>query len=153
MYIKKFSNQDRYCLVDNCQWLTLGRYRSCLQVSSGLPVRNGNKHASEIASMALDLLRGITSFHVSLPFERLITVRPSVFRLFPGSPSSWRRYSDSYRNQFRWERSSNMYIINNSFSILFFSPQEAVLRGLLDWKCRGIRTSPEKSICIWYTNS
>ena len=59
----------------------LRRYRSYTQVSSGLPVRNGNRHASEIASMALDLLRGITSFHVSLLFERLLTASVLLFFL------------------------------------------------------------------------
>ncbi|OQV12254.1 Atrial natriuretic peptide receptor 1 [Hypsibius exemplaris] len=33
-------------------------------VSSGLPVRNGNKHASEIACMAIDLREGIAKFAV-----------------------------------------------------------------------------------------
>ena len=31
-------------------------------VASGLPVRNGDKHAVEIATMALDLLSGTTHF-------------------------------------------------------------------------------------------
>ncbi|XP_049826517.1 uncharacterized protein LOC109599565 [Aethina tumida] len=33
-------------------------------VASGLPVKNGNKHVSEIASMALDLLAGSTQFKI-----------------------------------------------------------------------------------------
>ncbi|OQV18934.1 Atrial natriuretic peptide receptor 1 [Hypsibius exemplaris] len=33
-------------------------------VSSGLPVRNGNRHAAEIAQMALDLMKGIRLFSV-----------------------------------------------------------------------------------------
>ena len=33
-------------------------------VASGLPVRNGNKHAAEIATMALDLLSGSSFFVV-----------------------------------------------------------------------------------------
>lgn len=33
-------------------------------VASGLPVKNGNKHASEIATMALDLLDAATYFRI-----------------------------------------------------------------------------------------
>ena len=33
-------------------------------VASGLPIRNGDKHAAEIASMALHLLQGIQSFTI-----------------------------------------------------------------------------------------
>ena len=33
-------------------------------VVSGLPVRNGNKHAGEIAAMALNLLRCVKDFTV-----------------------------------------------------------------------------------------
>lgn len=33
-------------------------------VASGLPVKNGNKHVTEIASMALDLLEGSTQFKI-----------------------------------------------------------------------------------------
>ena len=33
-------------------------------VASGLPVKNGNKHAAEIATMALDLLAGSAMFVV-----------------------------------------------------------------------------------------
>ena len=33
-------------------------------VASGLPVKNGNKHAAEIATMALDLLSGSSFFVV-----------------------------------------------------------------------------------------
>ena len=33
-------------------------------VASGLPVKNGNKHAAEIATMALDLLAGSSFFVV-----------------------------------------------------------------------------------------
>jgi hypothetical protein len=33
-------------------------------VVSGLPERNGNKHAGEIATMALDLLSSVTTFKI-----------------------------------------------------------------------------------------
>lgn len=43
-----------------------------LQVASGLPVRNGNKHVHEIACMALELIHGIAKFPVpSRPSEHL----------------------------------------------------------------------------------
>ena len=31
-------------------------------VVSGVPIRNGNRHASEIASLALDMMEGVSSF-------------------------------------------------------------------------------------------
>ena len=41
-------------------------------VASGLPVKNGNKHAAEIATMALDLLQGAAKFVVPhRPEEKL----------------------------------------------------------------------------------
>ncbi|XP_071788084.1 atrial natriuretic peptide receptor 1-like isoform X1 [Asterias amurensis] len=41
-------------------------------VASGLPVRNGNKHAGEICSMALDLLSFVKTFHIAhIPDEHL----------------------------------------------------------------------------------
>lgn len=42
-------------------------------VASGLPVKNGNKHVSEIASMALDLLAGSTQFKI--PHRKSETLR------------------------------------------------------------------------------
>ena len=41
-------------------------------VASGLPVKNGNKHAAEIATMALDLMAGSGSFIIPhRPDEKL----------------------------------------------------------------------------------
>ena len=41
-------------------------------VASGLPVKNGNKHAAEIATMALDLMSGSGVFIIPhRPSERL----------------------------------------------------------------------------------
>lgn len=42
-------------------------------VASGLPVKNGGKHVSEIASMALDLLAGSTQFKI--PHRKSETLR------------------------------------------------------------------------------
>ncbi len=40
---------------------------------SGLPIRNGNQHASEIASMALDLLDEIKKFKIRhMPYEKFM---------------------------------------------------------------------------------
>lgn len=36
----------------------------CLLVVSGLPVRNGNRHAAEIADMAFDILSLMTHFKI-----------------------------------------------------------------------------------------
>ena len=36
----------------------------CLLVVSGLPVRNGNRHAGEIADMAFDILSLMTHFKI-----------------------------------------------------------------------------------------
>lgn len=42
-------------------------------VASGLPVKNGNRHAAEIATMALDLLAGSSIFVVPhRPQEKLL---------------------------------------------------------------------------------
>lgn len=42
-------------------------------VASGLPIRNGDKHAAEIAAMALHLLSAIKKFRIRhLPDERLL---------------------------------------------------------------------------------
>lgn len=73
-------------------------------VVSGLPIRNGDKHAGEIASMALHLLSGIQNFEIRhLPNERLKVSPPcmhdqesldrSCFN------SSWNRLA-SHRNPF-----------------------------------------------------
>lgn len=41
-------------------------------VASGLPLRNGNRHAGEIASMALTLLKKVEKFKIKhIPRERL----------------------------------------------------------------------------------
>lgn len=41
-------------------------------VASGLPLRNGNSHAGEIASMALHLLKKVGKFQIKhIPNERL----------------------------------------------------------------------------------
>ncbi|OQV12253.1 Atrial natriuretic peptide receptor 1 [Hypsibius exemplaris] len=47
-------------------------------VSSGLPVRNGNKHASEIANMALDLRTGIALFVVPNKPNDTIQIRIGI---------------------------------------------------------------------------
>lgn len=45
----------------NWQVETIG---DAYMVVSGLPVRNGNRHAGEIATMALDLLSSVTTFKI-----------------------------------------------------------------------------------------
>ena len=41
-------------------------------VASGIPRRNGRRHAGEIANMALDLLSAVTSFHIRhIPGDKL----------------------------------------------------------------------------------
>ena len=47
-------------------------------VSSGLPVRNGNKHAKEIASMSLQLINGISSFSVPHRLSEKVEVRVGI---------------------------------------------------------------------------
>lgn len=36
----------------------------CYMVASGLPLRNGNRRAGEIANMSLDLLSAMTTFNI-----------------------------------------------------------------------------------------
>ncbi|OQV12261.1 Atrial natriuretic peptide receptor 1 [Hypsibius exemplaris] len=47
-------------------------------VSSGLPVRNGNRHAAEIAHMSLDLLKGIRLFVVPNRANVVIEIRAGI---------------------------------------------------------------------------
>ena len=47
-------------------------------VASGLPRRNGNKHASEIASMALAVREGVKSFKVRHLPERKVQIRIGI---------------------------------------------------------------------------
>jgi hypothetical protein len=49
-----------------------------LKVSSGLPVRNGNRHAVEIAQMSLELMKGIKLFVVPNRPDVLIEIRAGV---------------------------------------------------------------------------
>ena len=48
-------------------------------VASGLPVKNGNKHAAEIATMALDLLAGSAMFVVPHRPQDKLQLRSSLF--------------------------------------------------------------------------
>ena len=42
-------------------------------VVSGLPVLNGNRHAGEIATMSLELLKAVCNFHIRhLPGQKLL---------------------------------------------------------------------------------
>ena len=67
--IKKPSIEPSLCDVLYCQVETIG---DAYMVVSGLPVRNGDKHAREIAHMSLALLTGITSFQIPhQPQEKL----------------------------------------------------------------------------------
>ena len=49
----------KYCLDSSLQVETIN---DSYMVASGLPIRNGDKHALEIARMALDLLDGSSKF-------------------------------------------------------------------------------------------
>lgn len=57
---------DRLCVpskihVDVIQVETIG---DAYMVASGLPKRNGNKHAAEIANMSLNILSSVGTFHM-----------------------------------------------------------------------------------------
>lgn len=47
-------------------------------VASGLPVPNGNKHISEIASMALDLLSGSSLFKIPHRMSEKLRIRSGI---------------------------------------------------------------------------
>ena len=47
-------------------------------VASGLPNRNGNRHAGEIANLSLDLLASMTTFKVRHLPERQLQLRIGV---------------------------------------------------------------------------
>ena len=48
----------------DCYSVKVETINDSYMVASGLPVKNGNKHAAEIATMALDLLAGSCIFVV-----------------------------------------------------------------------------------------
>ena len=58
--------------------LTYLNYCLQLQVASGLPKRNGDKHAQEIAFMSLDLLAGISTFSIPHRLTEKIKMRVGV---------------------------------------------------------------------------
>ena len=47
-------------------------------VVSGLPIRNGDNHAGEIASMSLHLLRAISSFQIPHRPEEKLSLRVGI---------------------------------------------------------------------------
>ena len=49
-------------------------------VASGLPVKNGNKHAPEIATMALDLLAGSVVFQIPHRPNARLNIRMGIHR-------------------------------------------------------------------------
>lgn len=61
-------------------------------VASGLPLRNGNRHAGEIASMALHLLKKVGKFQIKhIPCERLkirIGIHSGTILIGSNSPES-----------------------------------------------------------------
>ena len=44
-------------------------------VASGLPTRNGNKHAGQIAEMAISILRNLKDFSIKALPDRKISIR------------------------------------------------------------------------------
>ena len=73
---------DLYTLFDNTirnfdvyKVETIG---DAYMVVSGLPLRNGDNHAGEIASMSLQLLREIRSFHIRHRPEHHIALRIGI---------------------------------------------------------------------------
>ena len=51
-------------MIDRYDGYKVETINDSYMVASGLPVKNGNKHAAEIATMALDLLAGSSFFVV-----------------------------------------------------------------------------------------
>jgi len=47
-------------------------------VVSGLPTRNGSKHAGEIATMALDLLSSVVTFKIRHKTDKQLQLRIGV---------------------------------------------------------------------------
>ena len=47
-------------------------------VVSGLPIRNGNLHAGEIATMALDLLSSLSTFEIKHMPNRMVQLRGGI---------------------------------------------------------------------------
>lgn len=64
---------NRY--VDVFQVETIG---DAYMVASGLPKRNGNKHAAEIANMSLNILSSVGSFHMRHMPEVPVRIRIGI---------------------------------------------------------------------------
>ena len=67
----------------DCYSVKVETINDSYMVASGLPVKNGNKHAAEIATMALDLLAGSCIFVVP---HRCPAVSWSVTKVSPPDP-------------------------------------------------------------------
>lgn len=65
--------------------------------ASGLPTRNGNKHASELADMALHVIDAIKTFRIPhLPEEKLeVRIGINTGKLFFWEPRAWTMLSCS----------------------------------------------------------
>ena len=65
-YLLIFWNLNQFLSLINARYdvYKVETINDSYMVASGLPVKNGNKHAAEIATMALDLLSGSSFFVV-----------------------------------------------------------------------------------------
>ncbi|XP_041361047.1 atrial natriuretic peptide receptor 1-like [Gigantopelta aegis] len=62
-------------VIDNFDVYKVETIGDAYMVVSGLPVRNGNKHAREIARMSLTMLKGIVKFRIKHMLDRTVKLR------------------------------------------------------------------------------
>ena len=64
-------------------------------VASGLPTRNGERHAAEIANMAIDLLSATMTFRIRHRPEHKLRLRIGIHTGFCAAGELFERFIDS----------------------------------------------------------